>query len=167
MTAERPDQGLPAHVAASVPDVLGRVVPGDQRGRTLGFPTANLLLGADDDHVSDGVYAGAVAVRSGEKRWAAVSIGTRPTYYGSQGVRLLEAHVLDYAGDLYDHLLPVWLLAPIRLQVAFVDEQSLVDRLQRDVQHVRRYASRCRWTDGVGPDDRTGPRAGTRDQGGS
>ncbi|WP_131104587.1 riboflavin kinase [Ornithinimicrobium sufpigmenti] len=167
MVAERPEHQLPTHVTSMIPDVVGRVVPGDQRGRTLGFPTANVLLGPDDDQVCDGVYVGAVAVRSGELRWAAVSVGTRPTYYGSQGVRLLEAFVLDYADDLYDHLLPVWLLAPIRLQVAFVDEQSLVDRLRRDVQHVRRYAARCRWTDMVGPDGRTGSRAGTTEQGGS
>lgn len=78
--------------------VTGTVVPGDQRGRQLGFPTANLALAPCDTHPRDGVYAGSVTCGDVVSHPAAISVGRRNTFYGD-GIRLLEAHLLDFSGD--------------------------------------------------------------------
>ena len=79
----------------------GPVVHGEKRGRTIGYPTANLGLADNATIPADGVYAGWLTV--GEHRWqAAISIGTNPTFPGIRG-RQVEAYAIDQSGlDLYD-----------------------------------------------------------------
>ena len=113
------------------PEVEGVVVVGDQRGGTLGFPTANL----DVDPVllvpAYGIYAGAAAGRR-----AAVSIGTNPHYGG--GERRVEAFLLDFDGDLYGRRLVVELWERLRDERSFASEEELVAQIARDVEQTRR-----------------------------
>jgi riboflavin kinase/FMN adenylyltransferase len=112
--------------------VRGVVVPGDRRGRLLGFPTANLRPGPGAELPPFGVYAGTAGGRP-----AAISIGVRPTY-GDGLEPLLEAHLLDFAGDLYGSELEVVLLHRLRPELAFAGEQALIDQITADVAEVRR-----------------------------
>ncbi|GAA0299019.1 riboflavin kinase [Kineococcus aurantiacus] len=125
-------------------EVTGVVERGDERGRTLGFPTANLSLPADVDPArdpSDGVWAGVVQVHGDEDVFvAAVSIGTRPTFYRRDGVRLLEAHLLDFSGDLYGRRVSVHLFRRLRSQRRFDGPVELVTQLEVDVRAVRAWA---------------------------
>ncbi len=113
--------------------ILGIVVIGDQRGRTLGFPTANLLLGPDAISPPDGVFAGYVRHPEQGLHRAAISIGRRPTFYEQEGLRLVEAHLLEYRGDLYGEQIAVEIATKIRDQVRFSSVDELVDQLTADV----------------------------------
>lgn len=118
--------------------VSGVVVPGDQRGRLLGFPTANVPLG--ESGLADGVYAGTVVDQTDDSvHVAAVSIGRRASFYGRDGERLLEAHLLDYSGSLYGHTITVELFAKIRPQRRYRSTEALVEQLGRDVAATRRW----------------------------
>jgi FAD synthase len=122
------------------PRVEGLVEHGDARGRTIGFPTANISVPKVD--VQDGVWAGTVQVRTdwGVRTYAAaISIGRRPTYY-NKGLRLLEAHLLDYAGDLYGRRVLVTLQVRIRPQRRFRSTDELVSQIEKDVDFVRRWS---------------------------
>ncbi|MFF0903413.1 UNVERIFIED_CONTAM: riboflavin kinase [Kocuria sp. CPCC 205316] len=128
---------------AVVWQVEGTVVTGDRRGRLLGFPTANVAV--PDQPWRDGVWAATVQIdpaRSGPVHLAAVSVGRRPTYYGRDGVRLLEAHLLDFAGDLYGHTVLVRLHERLRPQRRYSASKELVEQLHRDVAGARAWASR-------------------------
>ncbi|WP_432515315.1 riboflavin kinase [Kineococcus sp. SYSU DK001] len=126
--------------------VEGVVAHGDRRGRELGFPTANLL---DPRAVRlDGVYA-AVTVVDGDPtgaRPAVVSVGRRPTYYGGQGVRLLEAHLLDWSGDLYGRHLRVELHQRLRPQRAFAGSIELMEQIACDVDEATAWARANGWS---------------------
>ena len=115
--------------------VEGIVVPGDRRGRRLGFPTANLRLGADV-YLADGVYAGVVELEDGTRHPAAVSVGRRPTYYEA-GERLLEAYLLDFDGDLYGKKIRVEVGQLLRGQLVFSNETELTEQMKNDVAAVR------------------------------
>lgn len=122
----------------------GVVGHGDARGRELGYPTANISV--PDGEILDGVWAGAVQLaqgEDGETYAAAVSVGRRPTYYRS-GTRLLEAHLLEYDGDLYGHIVQVTLHHYIRPQRRFRGTDELAAQIRDDVVHVR-----C-WVKGAG-----------------
>ncbi|WP_051899214.1 riboflavin kinase [Sciscionella sediminilitoris] len=115
--------------------IQGIVEHGDARGRLLGFPTANLRMPAGSEH--DGVWAARVEV-PGRGAWqATVSIGTRPTYYEDNAVRLAEAHLLDFDGDLYDHTIQVELLHLLRGQIACASSAELVALIRDDVTRTR------------------------------
>lgn len=123
--------------------VAGVVESGDQRGRTLGFPTANIALLDQAGAVGDGVWAGWVErTRGGEVAHipAAVSVGRRPTYYGDNGYRLVEAYLLDFDGDLYGEVLTVSLARRLRAQQAYPSAQALIDALGNDVAATRAWA---------------------------
>jgi riboflavin kinase / FMN adenylyltransferase len=111
-------------------EVDGRVVWGDQRGGTLGFPTANLQLAADLLVPAFGIYAGAV----GDLR-AAVSIGVNPHYGGTE--RRVEAYLLDWEGDLYGDRLVVELWRRLRDELAFESEAALIAQIAADVEQAR------------------------------
>ena len=113
--------------------VHGLVEAGDRRGRTIGFPTANVRLAAAHARIEDGVYAAVVRLEDGRSQPAAVSIGRRPTFY-RQGERLLEAHLLDFDGDLYGSHVEVTLVEFIRAQTRFESLDDLVDQLRADVR---------------------------------
>jgi riboflavin kinase/FMN adenylyltransferase len=116
------------------PEVEGTVVVGDERGGTLGFPTANLAVEAQLLVPAYGIYAG-----SALERPAAVSIGTNPHYGGLE--RKVEAFLLDFEGDLYGQRLVVELWRRLRDERVFESEQALIDQIARDV-HATRAAVR-------------------------
>lgn len=130
-----------------VPAVRGCVVRGDQRGRTLGFPTANLELEAESDRshrsaAADGVWAGRCILSDGRSIPAAISIGRRSTFYAGSGPRLLEAHLVDFAEDLYGKDVTVLLDHWIRAQSAFSTTEDLIAALERDVEATRARVQR-------------------------
>jgi FAD synthase len=127
--------------SADMITVRGVVEPGDQRGRELGFPTANIAMPDQDGEMGDGVWAGWVERADGTRLTAAVSIGRRATYYGPGGHRLLEAHVLDFDGDLYGEVLTVRLGRHLRGQRAFESSEALIAVLVEDVAATRSWAA--------------------------
>jgi len=118
-------------------DLRGRVVSGEAVGRALGFPTANLRLHEEKLVPGDGVYA-ARARADGAGDWlpAAMSIGVRPTFDGT--ARILEAHLLDWRGELLGRDLEVELVDWVRPQVRFASPAELVERMRRDLEEIRR-----------------------------
>jgi riboflavin kinase/FMN adenylyltransferase len=125
---------------ADVIVVRGVVEPGDQRGRTLGFPTANVALLDQAGEVGDGVWAGWVERADGTLVPAAISVGRRTTYYGARGDRLLEAHLLDFHDDLYGEVLTVLLVRHLREQQAYDSSDSLIAALKNDVAATRAWS---------------------------
>ena len=113
--------------------IVGIVEHGDQRGRTIGFPTANLRLDLGHAHIEDGVYAAIVGLDDGRSVESAVSIGRRPTFY-PEGVRLCEAHLIDFDDDIYDTCITVKLIARMRRQERFESVAELVTQLRADVE---------------------------------
>jgi len=115
--------------------VEGVVVRGDQRGRELGFPTANLLTSAHAAVPADGIYAGWL-VRHGDTRLpAAVSIGTNPTFSGKE--RRVEAYVLDFDGDLYGERVGLDFVARLRETRRYEAVEPLVAQIREDVAQTR------------------------------
>jgi riboflavin kinase/FMN adenylyltransferase len=114
----------------------GEVVAGDRRGRSLGFPTANLV--PDDAYVypGHGVYAARAAVPGRGERAAAVSIGVRPTFETGRGV-LVEAYLLDFEDDLYGTELHLDFVARLRGERRFDSVDALVAQMHRDVEETR------------------------------
>ena len=111
-------------------EVEGTVVLGDQRGGTLGFPTANLAVAPDLLVPAFGIYAGSAL---GHR--AAVSIGTNPHYGGTE--RRVEAFLLDFEGDLYGNRVVIELWERLRDEAVFGSEAELVDQIARDVEGTR------------------------------
>jgi riboflavin kinase/FMN adenylyltransferase len=109
----------------------GTVVAGHQRGGTLGYPTANLLLEPDLACPRYGIYAG-----SARGHRAAVSIGTNPHYGGTE--RRIEPYLLDFDGDLYGERLVVELWERLRDEAVFASEEELVAQIARDVEATRK-----------------------------
>jgi riboflavin kinase / FMN adenylyltransferase len=118
--------------------VRGVVARGDQRGRLLGFPTANVSLDGAIALPADGVYAGWYLRPDAVRRPAAISLGRRPTFYVDQKLSLLEAYVLDFDGDLYDEPARVEFVAHLRSQARFESAQDLKEQMGRDVATTRR-----------------------------
>ncbi|MCI2975032.1 MAG: riboflavin biosynthesis protein RibF [Ferrimicrobium sp.] len=119
----------------------GTVVTGDQRGRTLGFPTANVSVQEDYVKPPDAVYAG-MAMLDGRRYPLAISLGTRPMYYPEGGVRLLEVFVIGYDGDLYQQRMVVYFLARLREQQVFDSEAMFRQQMELDVDQARRLGER-------------------------
>ena len=108
----------------------GIVVAGDQRGGTLGYPTANLALDPHSVCPLYGIYAGAALDHR-----AAVSIGTNPHYGGTE--RRIEPYLLDFDGDLYGKRLVVEVWERLRDEMVFNSEDDLVTQIGRDVEATR------------------------------
>ena len=109
----------------------GEVVAGDRRGRELGMPTANVI---PDDRVvvpGHGVYAATL-----DGRPAAVNVGVRPTFESGRGV-LVEAHVIDFEGDLYGRTVRIAFLARLRGERRFASAEALVEQMRGDVERAR------------------------------
>lgn len=121
--------------------LAGIVVDGDRRGRQLGYPTANVEVPGDCQLPADGVYGGWLERADGTVHVAAISVGTRPTYYSEGGGRLVEAYLLDFAGDLYGERVQLAVTARVRGQVRFESSEQLVSQMQEDVDSVRRLAA--------------------------
>ena len=115
-------------------DLSGVVVLGDQRGRTLGFPTANIEVDPQLLLPGDGIYA-TWAIIDGTRHQAATSIGIRPTFDLTQ--RLVEVFVMDFSGDLYGKTVGVEFIKKVRDQEKFDGLDALVKQINQDVDDCR------------------------------
>jgi riboflavin kinase/FMN adenylyltransferase len=118
-------------------EVRGVVGHGDQRGRTIGFPTANVQIDASICLPADGVYAAFVTLDDGVVHPAAVNLGRRPTFHDRADASLLEAHLLDFSGDLYGRRLSVAFQAFLRGERKFSGVDELKAQLAIDIAHAR------------------------------
>lgn len=115
--------------------VRGTVAHGDARGRELGFPTANLGGEIEGLRPADGVYAGWAVL--GEKQYAAaISVGANVTF-DPEGERRVEAHLIDFQGDLYGQQIEVRFVKRLRAMVAFSSVEALLVRMREDVSECR------------------------------
>jgi riboflavin kinase/FMN adenylyltransferase len=121
-------------------ELRGEVVHGDERGRELGFPTANLVPDEKLACPGHGVYACVAESEQSGVHPAAVSIGVRPTFKTGRG-ELIEAFILDFAGDLYGSELRLRFLARLRGERRFKDPAALIEQMHRDVDRTREIAA--------------------------
>lgn len=112
-------------------ELVGQVVYGEQRGRLIGFPTANLSVWDAQLLPKNGVYAGWATV-NGSRYMAVTNIGTRPTFNG-EGVRV-EPHLLAFSGDIYGAELSLTLEKRLRSEQKFSGVEALKAQLEQDVQ---------------------------------
>jgi riboflavin kinase/FMN adenylyltransferase len=135
------DVELAARLLGRLPEIHGIVEHGDHRGRTLGFPTANVAVPGDILLPIDGVYAGWYLrpSASGDPRPhpAAINIGRRPTFYEESGLLLVEAHLIDFDGDLYGEQARVRIAARLRGEIRFDGIDALKRQLVLDVEQSR------------------------------
>jgi riboflavin kinase/FMN adenylyltransferase len=110
--------------------MVGEVIHGDKRGRTLGFPTANLAPGEHDAVPGHGVYA---ALTDGVA--SAVNVGVRPTFQTGRGV-LVESYLVDWAGDLYGSEVEIQFLKRLRGEKRFESVDELVAQMHRDAEEA-------------------------------
>ena len=118
-------------------EARGVVVEGDQRGRLLGFPTANVEVSNRVCVPADGVYAGWYERADGEIHPCAINLGRRPTFYEHADSSLLEAHLLDFAGDLYGETARIRFTDFLRSERKFDGIDALVTQLNLDIEHAR------------------------------
>lgn len=116
------------------------VARGDQRGRELGYPTANLVPTAGYCTPGHGVYAGRAELAGGETKPAAINVGTRPMFESVLG-ELIEAYLLDFDGDLYGQQLRVEFLERLRGEAVFGSVDDLKQQMAADVEATRELAS--------------------------
>jgi riboflavin kinase/FMN adenylyltransferase len=114
--------------------IAGTVQAGDKRGRELGYPTANIVLG-DYQRPRYGIYAVRLKLDDGSERPGVASLGVRPTFNPPQ--ELLETHLLDFEGDLYGRTVEVALHAFIRDEKKFDDIEALVAHMREDEAKAR------------------------------
>ena len=119
--------------------VRGTVAHGDKRGRTLGYPTANLIPDPRLVVPDHGVYA-CHAFAGGERHVAAVNVGVRPTFKTGRGL-LVEAFLVDFEGDLYGEPLRLDFLDRLRGERRFDSVDALVEQMGQDVLETRRIAA--------------------------
>jgi riboflavin kinase/FMN adenylyltransferase len=117
----------------------GEVVHGDKRGRTLGFPTANLVPAGGYVAPGHGVYACRAVTAGGAIHAAAVNVGVRPQFETGRG-ELVEGYLLDYNGDLYGTSLRLEFLRRLRGERRFPSVEALVEQMGRDVDEARSVA---------------------------
>lgn len=118
-------------------EARGVVVQGDQRGRLLGFPTANVEVPNRVCLPADGVYAGWFERPSGDVHPCAINLGRRPTFYEHADSSLLEAHLIDFQGDLYGERAKVRFAHFLRSERKFDGIDALVTQLKNDVENAR------------------------------
>ncbi|MBN1332284.1 MAG: riboflavin biosynthesis protein RibF, partial [Synergistales bacterium] len=115
--------------------ISNRVLHGDKRGRRLGFPTVNILRDPHKVVPSDGVYSG-IVVFDRTYRPAAINIGLNPTFSETDSLRI-EAHLLDFEGDLYDRDVHLLFLERIRGELSFHSVDDLKYQIREDTEIVR------------------------------
>lgn len=118
-------------------EVRGSVVKGDQRGRLLGFPTANVEVLNRVCLPADGVYAGMYERPDGTVHDCAINLGRRPTFFEHAETSLLEAHLLDFDGDLYGEKALVRFSHFLRSERKFDGVDALIEQLRADVESAR------------------------------
>lgn len=118
--------------------VQGEVVQGDQRGRTIGVPTANVAVPPNHVLPADGVYVSRVRLLDSARELGAVTnVGVRPTF-GTLG-RTVEAHLFDFSEDIYGRAVRVTFLERLRGEQKFSDLDALVAQIQRDAEQARSW----------------------------
>jgi len=113
--------------------LMGKVISADKRGRSLGFPTANLDIKPGQALPGNGVYTTITRV-NGKQFPSATNIGTRPTF--EQSKRTVETHLLNYEGDLYSKELKVEFIQKLRDEQQFASPKELKAQIEKDVQEV-------------------------------
>lgn len=113
----------------------GPVIDGDKRGRDIGYPTANLRPVERKVIPGNGVYATVTRV-NGIEHMSATNVGTRPTFGG--GERLIEAHILDFDGDLYGEEITVEFVERLRPELEFKSVAELLEHMEEDVERSRK-----------------------------
>jgi riboflavin kinase/FMN adenylyltransferase len=131
------DVDLAASMLGRPYEVRGTVVMGDQRGRLLGVPTANVEVSNQVCMPADGVYAGWYERPDGGVHPCAINLGRRPTFYAHADHSLLEAHLLDFDGDLYGERAEVRFAHFLRSERKFEGIDALVTQLKHDIEHAR------------------------------
>jgi riboflavin kinase/FMN adenylyltransferase len=114
--------------------IAGEVVHGDQRGRTIGFPTANMRVWDEQMIPANGVYAGLVTLK-GERFMSVTNIGQRPTFNGTD--LRIEAHLLDFDRDIYGETLRLEFIARLRGEQKFAGLDALVAQIHTDAAQGR------------------------------
>ena len=114
----------------------GLVTHGDHRGRTIGYPTANLNYAREKIIPAGGIYACWAFVQS-ERFAAAVNIGTNPTFTPDKQTLNVEAYLLDFDRDIYDEELRLEFVARLRDELKFDSVEALIEQIGRDVQDTR------------------------------
>jgi riboflavin kinase/FMN adenylyltransferase len=125
------------HLLGRIYRIAGRVVKGDGRGRTIGFPTANIDL--TDDYVipKQGVYAVRCLV-DGNKYNAVMNIGTKPTFTENEVKQTLEAHLFDFNQSIYEQEIEVEFIQYLRPEQKFTSVEQLIQQIQRDAEEAKR-----------------------------
>lgn len=118
-------------------EMRGPVADGDKRGRTIGFPTANVAIRPEILMPADGIYSGWLVRESGETLPSAIYVGTRPTFYENEPASLLEVHCLDWAGDLYGETVAVRFEHRLRGDRRFETIEGLTAQLAIDCQRAK------------------------------
>jgi len=134
-TLQAGDTATATHLLSRDFAIEGIVQRGDRRGRELGYPTANMLLG-DYQRPRYGIYAVRVTLDDGSEHPGVASLGVRPTF--DPPTELLEAHLLDFEGDLYGRRIEVALHAFIREERKFDSVEALVAEMRNDEAAARR-----------------------------
>lgn len=117
-------------------DIEGTVVHGAKRGRAIGIPTANIAP-TSDLVIAPGIYAVTLGVEGGAPMPAVASLGTNPTFV-DQGGLVLEVHVLDWDGDLYDQKVRTTFVARLRDEAKYEGIDALLVQIRRDIDDTRR-----------------------------
>lgn len=134
--------GTAARLLGRYHEARGPVTKGDQRGRTIGFPTANVAVPRDRALPADAVYAGWY-IRPNDEIWpCAINIGKRPTFYQDAEHSLLEAHLIGFDGDLYDEPARVRLVELLRSEQRFDGIDALKAQLVQDVARAAELLER-------------------------
>jgi riboflavin kinase/FMN adenylyltransferase len=118
-------------------ELRGIVGRGDGRARELGFRTANVAVPEAMCLPADGIYAGWYVTPDGVARPTAISLGRRPTFYEFADTSLLEAHLIDFDGDLYGQPARVQFVERLRDELKFESVDALVEQMGRDVDQAR------------------------------
>lgn len=121
------------------PMLEGQVIEGEHRGSTIGFPTANLGLSNEVSIPGKGVYAARAEV-NGRHYQAVVNIGSKPTFHAQYPVEI-EAHLIDFKGDIYGQKLRLYFIAKIRDERRFSSAEELTRQIALDRDKARRIAS--------------------------
>jgi riboflavin kinase/FMN adenylyltransferase len=127
-------QSEPVHQQQAARRLRGQVLHGDKLGRTIGFPTANVVV-PGPQKPAYGIYASRVSLADGSVLDAVTNFGIRPTF--SPPKELLETHIFDFAADLYGQWIDVELVQFLRPEKKFDDIESLVAQMDRDCMAAR------------------------------
>jgi riboflavin kinase / FMN adenylyltransferase len=117
----------------------GKVVAGDQRGRSLGFPTANIKVQPEQAMPKDGIYVTITHIQ-GRQYHSVTNIGVRPTFDGMK--HLIETYILDFDSDIYGKKLRIELIARLRDEMKFGNVRELIDQMKLDVQKTGQVFAR-------------------------